>query len=171
MDFMSVVSAAFIGLFSVLVKLTRHFASLQRLPVTADWIDEFSDQRYRPMLRLLSQEEFHFLITQPGCSPQMAKRFRIQRRQIFRAYLRQLDSDFKRLCMALKVVMVQSKHDRPDLALLLLRNQMTFAYGMMMVQFRFLCYRYGIGTVDITNLLKLSASLRLELRTLVPAGA
>jgi len=164
-------SAVLIGLVSLLVKFTRHFASPQPLPVTADWIDEFSMDRHRPMLRLLSQEDLHFLRAQRNFTPQMAKRFRIQRCQIFRAYLRQLDSDFKRLCMALKVVMVQSQHDRPDLALVLLRNQMTFACGMMMIQVQAVGYRYGVGTVDVTWLLKLSDRMRLELRTVVTAEA
>ena len=101
----------------------------------------------------------------------MAKRFRIQRCQIFRAYLRQLDSDFKRLCMALKTVMVQSKQDRLDLASALLRNQGTFAARKMMLQFQAVLYRFGVGTVDVRCLLNLSEKTRLELRELVPAGS
>jgi hypothetical protein len=161
-------SAVCVGVVSVLVRFARHFASLRPLPVTADWIDEFSIQRYVPMLRVLSQEDLHFLLSQPGCSKQMAKRFRIQRCQVFRAYLVQLDSDFKRLCMALKVVIVQSKHDRLDLVVVLLRNQMTFAYRKMRVQFQAVFYRLGVGTVDVTCLLNVSDKMRLELRTLVP---
>jgi hypothetical protein len=162
-------AAILIGLISMWIKLARDFASPQRLPVTADWIDELSVERYRPMLRLLSQEDLQLLRKQPGCTPQMVAAFRIQRAQIFRMYLHQLESDFKRLCMALKVVMVQSKYDRPDLALVLLQNQVTFVYGLTMVRFQSACYRYGIGAVDVTYLLKRIDGLRLELRTLVPA--
>ena len=99
----------------------------------------------------------------------MATKFRMQRCQLFQEYLRNLDNDFKRICMALKVLMVQSEHDRPDLASVLVRNQMTFAYGMTMVRFQLVCYRYGVGTVEVTGLVKLFDGLRLELRTLVPA--
>ncbi|MFY9726315.1 MAG: hypothetical protein WB579_23530 [Bryobacteraceae bacterium] len=169
MYFTIAAAAVFIGLVSTLVKLVRDFASPQRLPVTADWIDELSVDRYRPMLRLLNQEDLRLLRTQPGCTPQMVAAFRIQRRQIFQMYLRQLESDFKLLCMALKVVMVHSKYDRPDLALVLLRNQVTFVYGLMMVRFQSACYRYGVGAVDVTCLLKRIDGMRLELRTLVPA--
>lgn len=162
-------SAIFIGLVSALVALTRHFASPHRLPVTADWIDESASERYRPMLRLLSREDLHILRTRPGCTPQMVAAFRRQRYQIFRMYLRQLDSNFQRLCMALKVVMVQSQDDRPDLALALLRNQITFAFGLTMVRFQAVCYRYGVGTVDVASLLKRIDGMRLELRALIPA--
>lgn len=169
MGFITAASVLFVGLVLVLVKLTRHFASPQHLPVTVDWIEGLSIERYSPMLRLLNQEDLHFLRAQPGYTPQRATKFRIQRCQIFRGYLRQLDSDFKRTCVALKVLMVQSEHDRPDLASVLMRNQMTFAYGMMTVQFQLVFYRYGIGTVDVTGLVKVFDGLRLELRTLVPA--
>jgi hypothetical protein len=43
--------------------------------------------------------------------------------------------------LALKVLIVQSKQDRPDLASVLLWNQIRFAYGMGVVQARLLCYR------------------------------
>ena len=38
------------------------------LPVTADWIEELSLDRYRPMLRLLDPDELCHLRSQPGCS-------------------------------------------------------------------------------------------------------
>ena len=146
-------------------------ASESTLPVTVEWIDELSIDRYRPMLRLLCQDDLRFLRTRPGFTRQMETKFRTQRTAIFREYLRQLDSDFKRICMALKVVMVQSKHDRPDLASVLVHSQMAFAYGMMIVDLQVVCYRYGVGTVDVTGLVKLFDGMRLELRTFVPADS
>jgi hypothetical protein len=162
-------AVVFIGLVFLFLKLTSHFASPQPLPVTAGWIDGLSIDRYRPMLRLLDEEEVQFLRAQPGFTAEMVAKFRIQRCRIFRQYLRDLDDDFKRICMALKVLIAQSKYDRPELASLLFQNQMTFAYGMMMARFQSVCYRYGVGTVDVTCLLKLFDGMRLEVRTLVPA--
>jgi hypothetical protein len=71
------------------------------LPVTADWIDELSMDRYRPMLRLLDEREFQELRSHPGFTPQMASQLRRQRCRIFRGYLRSLSGDFSRVCMAL----------------------------------------------------------------------
>jgi hypothetical protein len=109
----SVVSVA---LLAALVVVIRQLASPGRLPVTAHWIDELSIERYRPMSRLLDQEDLHFLRAQPGFTPKMAAAFRSQRCRVFRGYLRQMEDDFKRICMALKILMVQSEYDRPDLA-------------------------------------------------------
>ena len=60
------------------------------LPLNADWIDDLSVERYRPMLRLLDERDIEFLRSQPGFTPRMAARLRAQRTQIFRGYLRNL---------------------------------------------------------------------------------
>jgi hypothetical protein len=169
MGFIIAASALFICLVAALIKLARHFASPQRLPITVEWLDELSIERHRPMLRLLDEEDLDFLRLQPGFTPEMATKFRIQRCQLFNEYLGDLDNDFKRICMALKVLMVQSKYDRPDLASVLVHKQMTFAYAMTTVQFQLVFYRYGMGSVDVTDLMKLFDGMRLELRTLVSA--
>lgn len=153
----------------VAVKLSLHFASPHCLPATSEWIDELSIDRYQPMLRLLDEEDFQFLRTQPGFTPEMAAKVRIDRCRLFKKYLWSLEKDFKRTCMALKVLTVQSEHDRPDLASVLLWTQITFAYGMKMAEFRLVCYRCGLGTVDVSNLVNLFDGIRLQLQTMVPA--
>ena|ERR1035438_5941633 len=139
MGFIIAASATLIGLVLVLLKLTRHFATPQDLPFTAGWIDTLSIDRYRPMLRLLDEPDGR---TQPGLTPKMAAKLRIQRCQIIRAYLDSVNDDFKQVCMAIKVLMVQSKRDRPDLASVLVRSQIKFASAVLMVQLHLVWYRY-----------------------------
>src|ERR1700689_4415181 len=100
------------------------------LPLTAEWIDELSIERYRPMMRLLDSGDLEFLRSQPGFTPRMATKLRVQRCQIFRGYLRCLNGDFQRVCAAIKVLMLQSQHDRPDLAGVLVQHQAMFSCGM-----------------------------------------
>lgn len=141
------------------------------LPVTSEWIDELSIERYRPMMRLLDAGDLEFLRSQPGFTPRMVSKLRAQRSHIFRGYLRCLNNDFGRVCAAIKLVMLQSKHDRPDLASALLKSQMMFAGGMMVIQGRLLLYRWGVCGVDVSTVVKTFDVMRLELRTLVPASA
>jgi hypothetical protein len=68
MVFIRVADVIAIVIVLVVVELIRRFGSPQQLPVTAEWIDEHSIDRYRPMLRLLD-EDFQFLRKQPGSSP------------------------------------------------------------------------------------------------------
>lgn len=155
-----------LGVFWMVRKVLLQKAAL---PVTAEWIDELSIERYRPMMRLLDGGDLAFLRTQPGFSPLMAARLRQQRSHIFRGYLRCLSGDFAKVCAAIKLVMLHSQHDRPDLASVLIRHQMMFALGMTMVQFRLVLYRWGICGVDVSALVHTFDLMRIELRSLVPS--
>lgn len=148
----------------------RRLSSPTVLPVTAEWIDELSVDRYRPMMRLLQEDDLRFLRTRPDFKPEMAVSFRRERCRVFRGYLRCLHGDFQRVSMALKIVMVQSRYDRPDLASALVRSQRAFALGMILVHCRLVLYRFGLATVDVADLLKVFDGARLELRSLVPAS-
>jgi hypothetical protein len=140
------------------------------LPVTAEWIDELSTGRYRPMMRLLDSRDIEFLRSQAGFTPKMEAKLRAQRCQIFRGYLRCLDMDFQRVCMALKLVLLHSEQDRPDLSALLVHHRIMFATGLLAARFRLFLYRWGICTVDVTSLVRIFDVMRIELRTLVPAA-
>jgi hypothetical protein len=140
------------------------------LPVTAEWIDELSTERYRPMMRLLDGKDLEFLTSQPGFTPHMAARIRRQRCQIFRGYLRCLSNDFRRVSAAVQLIMLHSRHDRPDLAGILLRHQLAFGFGMLSVQCRLHLYRWGLCTVDVAGLVRIFEAVRLELRCMVPSA-
>jgi hypothetical protein len=159
------------ALVTALVILVRSLGSAgQSLPVTAEWIEELSIERYRPMLRLLDSSDLEFLRSQPGYSPRIESNLRAQRCHIFRGYLRCLNTDFRRVCMALKLVMAQSQQDRPDLASVLVHHQIMFTSGMVAIQARLFLYRWGICTVDVSSLVQIFDVMRLELRTMMPTA-
>jgi hypothetical protein len=157
------------GVASVVVYLVRKVAFGGELPVTSEWIEDLSLDRYRPMLRMLDGDDIEFLRSQPGFTPGMATKLRAQRTQIFRGYLKSLETDFARVCSAIKLIMVHGKNDRPELAETLIRQQVTFACSMLGVRLRLQLYRWGVCGVDVTRLVKLFDSMRLELRSMVPA--
>lgn len=167
-----ITGAALAGMLLALVLLVRRsVASPGGLPLDAGWIDELSVERYRPMMRLLDDRDLEFLRSQPGFTPRMATRLRTQRCRIFRGYLRCLEGDFRRVCMAVKVLMLQSRHDRPDLAAALVRHQATFALSLAIVNVRVFAYRWGLGGVDVSSLVRSFDAMRLELRSLAPSAA
>jgi hypothetical protein len=158
------------ALLAALVVVVRGFGcSGRNLPLNADWIDDLSVDRYRPMLRLLDQRDIEFLRAQPGFTPRMEAKLRTRRSRVFRGYLRRLTADFGRVCMAVKVLMLQSKRDRPDLAATLVRQQARFALGIAMVEARLFFYRWGLCTVDVGALVKTFDVMQLELRSMLPA--
>ena len=153
---------------AVIVAFWRLGSAAPTLPATTVWIDEFSVERYLPMLRLLDGTDPRFLGSHSSVTPNVVAHSRREQCRILRGYLRSLTVDFTRVLTALKLVMAQASTDRPDLASLLIRSQATFAVGLVMAQVQLLLYTFGIGTVNIGELLKVFEGMRLELRTLVP---
>ena len=137
--------------------------------VDPDWLRSFSLATYRPMARLLSEDDIRFLKSQPGYEPKMEKVLRSGRRRIFRTYLRSLGLDFNRLHLALRLVVLHSPEDRPDLAAALIKQKLLFFAGLVAVHVRLQLYGLGIGTVDVSHLLATLDTMRSELQALVPA--
>lgn len=140
-------------------------------PVTANWIEELSVERYRPMLRLLDPDELQKLGSESGVTPEAIAELRAERCRIFRQYLRSLRADFKRVCAALKMVMAQDSKDRPDLASILVRSQARFALGCALLELRLALFTCGIGAVDVSPVLGVFEGLRTQLRAVAPSGA
>src|ERR1700676_2828295 len=79
--------------------------------------------RYRPMFRLLDESDCGFIASGfPGNAN--LRRFRAERRSLFRVYLRNLGADHSRIVGAIRDLLVQSQLDRPDLAKALYRCQL-----------------------------------------------
>ena len=141
------------------------------LPVTTDWLNDLSTDRYRPMLRLLDAADFRFLCTQEGFTPEMTCRLRRQRVQAFRGYLGLLEADFDRVGAALRVILTHSAYDRPELASLLFQRRLSFAFGLLGIHCRILLFQWGWSCVDVSGLIRLFDGMRIELRTLVPLSS
>ena len=61
---------------------------------TASALPEVRAEKYRPMVRLLSNEDLEFLRSQAGYTPEMGRRLRKERRRVMRSYLSALKCDF-----------------------------------------------------------------------------
>jgi hypothetical protein len=72
---------------------------------------------------------------------------------------------------AIRVILVQSEHDRPELASALIRRQAMFALAVWSVRCRLYMHAAGIGTVDIRSLVGALDSMRAELGQLIPLPA
>jgi hypothetical protein len=156
---------------SVLLLVRRLGSDKQVLPVTTEWLSELSTDRYRPMLRLLRENDFQFLRAQKGLTPAMANQLRRQRVEVFRGYLQMLEADFDRVGAALRLILAHSECDRPELASLLLQHRVRFAVALAGVRFRLLLFRWGLPGMDASSLIQLLEGMRQELRTLVPASS
>jgi hypothetical protein len=122
--------------------------------------------RYRPMLRLLSDADLDFL---PAGSS-LRRALRVRRRGLFRAYLRCLTRDYARLLAGVRLAMVQSGVDRPDLTRALAKNRFLFAVAICRVEYRLALHAAGIGHVEIGGLVDALESLRSQVTVLTPVA-
>ncbi|HUS08563.1 MAG TPA: hypothetical protein VMZ52_19820 [Bryobacteraceae bacterium] len=135
------------------------------------WFDEFSVARYRPMLRLLREDDYEFLGRQRGLDPAVARKLRAERRKIFRSYLRSMVRDFHRLHLAAKMMVVYGHTDRSDLASQLLGQRIRFQGCIALLQMRLALHTAGIGTANAQGLLDSLEQFRLNVAQLGPHAA
>ncbi|MGH9632120.1 MAG: hypothetical protein ACRD7E_27765 [Bryobacteraceae bacterium] len=133
------------------------------------WLSEFSVAKYRPMLRLLAEEDYGFLSEQVGYQSKISRKLRAERRKIFRAYLRNLTADFHRLHLSARMMLVYAPDDRPEVAAALMKQRMLFVAAVLSVEARLALHAIGIGTVDVRNLVGSLESLRASVGQLAPA--
>lgn len=132
-------------------------------PVDPEWIRAFSLTRYRPMQRLLDESEFRFLRMQSGYRPEIEQQLRSERRRLYRRYLRSMSRDFDRLYGALKLVMLYSEQDRPDLAANLVRVRAGFHWAVLCAETRLALHWLGVAPADMRGLLDHLEAVRLQL--------
>lgn len=112
--------------------------------------------RYRPMLRLLSDEDLAFV----SSHGKLQRTLRTRRRNLFRGYLRCLTRDYALLLAGVRQAMVHSGVDRPDLARALAKNRALFAIAICKVEFHLALHATGVGHVDISGLVGALEALR-----------
>lgn len=162
---------AFLGVFLyVTVRLLRRRHAPE---IDARWLAEFSPARYRPMQRLLAEEDLEFLAAQPGYAPSLGRRFRMERRRVFSAYLRNLSRDFERLHRAARVLLLSAPEDRPDYAAALVRQRISFERALLLVRCRLLLNLIGGGAIDVSRLVDALEGMNAQVRALaaVPYAA
>lgn len=129
-------------------------------------VDEDLTYKYRPMVRLLNEEDFIFLRGDPGYRPDIEKRLRRSRARIYGRYLRLLHMDFCRLCKAGRALAVFAASDRTDFIDELARRQFAFRLRLLEAYWRLLVYRCGFPARGSAELLQVIEGLQHQVRLL-----
>lgn len=123
----------------------------------------FSPARYRPMIRLLAEDDFTFLASQPGYRPEIGTKLLRERRRIFRMYLNELGRDFHRLHAEARALLADSPEQHPELVGLLLRQQLIFWRAMAGIELRLAPRAAGLGHMHARGLVEAIEQMRLDL--------
>ncbi|MEN6608409.1 MAG: hypothetical protein ABFD60_14280 [Bryobacteraceae bacterium] len=149
----------------------RMFSRGRTPDLDLDWLSTFSIGKYRPMERLLSEEDYVFLASQEGFDPRISAKLRSERRKIFRGYLRSIRTDFNRLEAAVRLFMVESREDNSDLAKELLKRRLVFMRALFAVEVRLALHWLGLGSVDVRELVGCLEAMRGQLSQFAMARA
>jgi hypothetical protein len=160
---------ALVPIGAALVFLFRTLSVRSSSDISADGCLVLSPGKYRPMERLLQKDDFRFLAAQAGFSPQLGRRFRTERRRIFRAYFRSLKKDFAQVSLTFQTLIVHSAEDRGDLAAGLIRQRMLFAFSVLAVEGRLALHAAGADTVavDVRGMVESLETLQGQMRMLL----
>ena len=127
-----------------------------------------------PFHRLLDPADLNYL-RRRGIGEAEVRKVRTQRRKLFRHCLRSLAQDFNAIHHALKIVLIQSANDRPDLAVILARQRMGFYRNLFMVEGWLLLHACGLEHMPVVDLVQPLQILRTALSQFtveaMPAGA
>ena len=139
-----------------------------------DLVESFSPANYRPMERLLSKEDSEFLASLPGFRPATGRALRKARRRIFRAYLVELNRDFRMLHRQARALLRDLQEDRPDLVVALLKQSFQFECRIVMAHVSLTLHWAGLEPVPAQQLVRSAEWVQEQLHSLmaspVPLG-
>jgi hypothetical protein len=155
-----------LGLGATVPVLRRLYRKPHLDEITPEWLEGFSLDRYRSMSSLLSVDDFAFLSRQPGFDLSLYKKLRRERLAIFRQYLDRLISDFNRLHVTARALVVSSPKDSSEIAAKLIAVQFEFYKAVFRTEFSYRLCCLGLCTVDVKFLLEPLQALSEQLTEL-----
>jgi hypothetical protein len=146
----------FVASFAVALRKLTAAASASATEEDWQWIpfQAVSIERYLPMERLLSERDFRYLEACGRFGKKRLHRLRLERRQAFRTYVAYLTLDYARIAAAIKLLIVNSPEDRPDLAGVLARQRLLFTAALARTEFLLALHALGIGNPSGCHLME-----------------
>ncbi len=116
--------------------LIHHHLRAARLRDAIDWkrVQAFRGDTYRPLVRLLSGDDYAYLQRLPGYQPAIASQLRRERRRVQRRFLDRLEMDFTQLHIVARTLVRDQEEDRPELVLALVRTGAEFRWNLFRIR-------------------------------------
>jgi hypothetical protein len=110
----------------------------------------------------LRPADYDFLAEHPRFNRAVVRELRRERRKVLRQYLRCLRDDFRMVSAQVRLAIVQSAGDRPDLSSALARQQFRFMAGLARAECSMWLEAAGLGAVDFDDVIERLSSIRME---------
>lgn len=122
--------------------------------------------RFHPMQRLLGEDDFAFLSSQPGYRPEIGARLRAHRATMYRRYIGLLSIEFNRLHKSLRLLTLYAETDRAETSRILVEQRILFSYRLLQAHLRLEFYSFGVKPLDVSSLVETVDSMRSSVRQL-----
>lgn len=126
---------------------------LRPAAVDAGWWDRFHPEKYRPLVRLLDEEEIRFLRSQRSCHRRIIWRFRAERARICLRFLQEMKVDFDAL-QAVGQALIIANRCSPGFHEELFRQRLRFSLAWWRVRAMLPLWRIGLIQPDPAPLLE-----------------
>jgi hypothetical protein len=149
--------------------LARLFRQYHLEDVPPDWLANFSPESYRPMELLLAEEDFNFLLRQPGFDRALFKKLKKDRLRIFRQYLNRLIGDFNRLDLFARFLISRSQDDHSAVLGRLIWLRVRFSVTVLRVEASLVLVYLGYQPRVVSHAIKQLEEMNAHLKALAPA--
>jgi hypothetical protein len=129
-----------------------------------EWFENFSAFRYLPMRRLLSGTDEAFLQRQNLGSKDSIRKYRAERRQLFRLYLQDLQADFNRLSLGAKHAVLNASEDQSHHVETLLKLEWQFRKSIWRAEANLFLHACGWQPSDVSGLIDVLQHFEFSLR-------
>jgi hypothetical protein len=134
-----------LGCFAAALAGAWRFVTQRSIEPTREWLDEFDFTRYATLPKLFSPQDFDFLRSQPGYSPELLSRLKADRLNIAESYLRQLEADVRRLLTIANQASGKAGNEAGDFSGFLLRQECQFTCSMIRLRFQLMLMKLGLA--------------------------
>lgn len=146
------------------------FLERQETP-TIEWLRDFNFSRYDTLTQLFHPEDFEFLESQPGYTPELSARLRSERLEIANAFLVQLEHDARLLINFANQSMANAVDDTGNFSGFVLKHEIQFGITLAILRFQLRLMEKGIvRRVQFEQLLKSIRPLALQSRLAMGAA-
>jgi hypothetical protein len=111
---------------------------------TREWFDNFDLQRYQGLTQLFDPQDFNFLKSQPGYSPDLTARLKSDRLKIAESYLRQLENDVRLLLNFVNRANGSAESEEQDFSGFVLKQEFKFAITMAWLRAELALMKVGV---------------------------
>jgi hypothetical protein len=150
----------------------RRFIVARNLEPTHEWVGAFDFRRYQALVQLFAPQDFDFLRSQPGYTPQLTARLKSDRLAIAEGYLDALQTDFRLLLNFANRVSAQGGADVNNFSAFLLKQEFRFAVTMTRLRCELALMKIGVNRqIEFERLLETVRPLVQCSRTLAIQAA